>query len=296
MGWFSLALGAAELAMPRTLARLIGVEPSVTTSILTRIAGAREIASGLAILMQPRRPLPVQARVVGDVLDLGMLALAARRSTSTPRLLGGVAAVTGATALDVIAARGVKRAYDAANQPVIYSVTINKPTREVYAFYRQLSQLPRFMDYLESVVEQDARRSHWVAKLPVGKISWDAEIVDDVPGERISWQTVEGSPIHMRGAVTFTKTPGRDMTEVRVEMQLGFTGKAPSTTLAKVFAKPQIKGDLRRLKQVLETGEVLYSDASQHRRPHAAQPSEHIERKPEIYVPTTPTAQKGISA
>lgn len=64
------------------------------------------------------------------------------------------------------------------------------------------------------------------------------------------------------------------MTEVRIELQLGVLGSSPATSLARVFAKPQIKGYLRRLKQVLETGEVLYSDASVHRLPHPARPDE----------------------
>jgi uncharacterized membrane protein len=116
------------------------------------------------------------------------------------------------------------------------------------------------MDYLESVREIDSRRSHWVAKLPVGTISWDAEVTDDLPGKLITWQSAEHAPIRIRGKVAFSKAPGRNMTEVRVEMQLGFLGTEPSTTLAKFFSTPQIKGDLRRLKQVLETGEVLCSD------------------------------------
>lgn len=296
MGWFSLALGATELAMPRLLARAVGIEPSVAVSTTMRLAGVREIFAGLAVLMQPRRPMPMWMRVGGDAMDFGLLALAARRRTSTPRFLGGVAAVAGATALDVIGAMGLQRAHTAANRPVVYSVTINKPPAEVYAFYRRLSQLPLFMDFLESVTEHDARRSRWTAKLPFGKtVSWEAEITDDVPGRIIAWQSTEDSRIKTRGRVTFAQAPGRNSTEVRVEMALGFTGAAPSATLAKFFAKPQIKGDLRRLKQVMETGEVLFSDASEFRKPHPAQPAAEVQRRPQIFVPNPPTAEKGIN-
>jgi len=201
-------------------------------------------------------------------------------------------------ALDVIAARRQGRARR--QLPVIASVTINKPPMEVYEFYRRLEQLPQFMDYLASVTERESKVSHWVAKLPIGgTISWDARITEDRPGELIAWQSVEGSLIQSRGRVTFAKTPGRNMTEVRVEMQLGFLGTKPTTALAKFFGRSQIKGDLRRLKQVLETGEVLFSDASAHRGKHAAQPSpagqpgSKVSEQKLPFIPRPATAEKG---
>jgi len=299
LGWFSLALGATELLAPRALARAIGVDPRGATAATLRALGVREIGAGLGVLTQPHRPLPLWARVVGDAFDLGLLGLAiGGKRTSTPRLVGAIAAVAGVTALDVYAGHRTQQAVDAASRPVIFSVTINKPPREVYAFYRKLSQLPRFMDYLESVQEIDHRRSHWVAKLPIGTVAWDAEITEDRPGQLIAWQSAEGAKIKTRGRVTFTKTPGREMTEVRVEMQLGFLGTSPSAALAKFFARPQIKGDLRRLKQVIETGEVLYSDASLHRGPYPAQPTPAAEipglqRSQLPFGEPTPSAVKG---
>ncbi len=303
LGWFSLALGAAEIAAPRTLSQLIGIQPSTTTSLLMRFMGAREIASGINVLLQPRRPWPLWARVAGDAVDLALLGLGAARRTSALKLAGAVAAVGGVTALDVIASIKAQKAHAHANRPIIYSVTINKPPSEVYAFYRDFARLPRFMDYLEDVEVHDHRRSRWIAKpLGLGKtVAWEAEIVEDIPGEVIAWQSSEGSAIKTRGRVTFAKAPGRDATEVRVEMQLGFTGIGPSAALAKFFSKPQIKGDLRRLKQVLETGEVLMSDATVTRRPHPAQPSEpetvqaNAKHEYPVFVPNPPTATKGVT-
>ena len=246
------------------------------------------------MLARPRRSLPLWSRVAGDAVDLALLGAAARSRTSTARLAGAAVAVAGVAALDVWAARRAGRSV--ASAPVTYAVTINKSPGEVYAFYRKLEQLPLFMDYLESVTEH-GDTSHWVAKLPGGgTVSWDAKITADRPGKLIAWQTVEGSPIAIRGRVAFARAPGRDMTEVRVEMQLGVTGAEPSAALAKLFAKPQVKGDLRRLKQVMETGEVLYSDASQQRGPHPARPAEPGEHaQPAMFVPTTPTAEKGVT-
>jgi uncharacterized membrane protein len=303
LGWFSLALGAAEIGAPRFLARVIGLPPSTTTSLVMRLMGAREIAAGISVLLQPRRPWPLWARVAGDALDLALLGIGASKRTSGLKLAAAIAAVGGVTALDVIASVKAQKAHAHATRPILYSVTINKPPSEVYAFYRDFERLPRFMDYLEEVEVHDNRRSRWVAK-PMGTkstVAWEAEIVEDIPGELIAWQSVQGSTIQSRGRVTFTKAPGREATEVRVEMQLGVGGVGASAALARFFSKPQIKGDLRRLKQVMETGEVLISDATVTRRPHPAQPSErevidaNARHDLPIFVPNPPTATKGVT-
>jgi uncharacterized membrane protein len=295
IGLFSVALGAAQLATPRRLSKLIGVRPSVGMSTLLRALGIRELASGIAVLLQPRRPVPLWARVAGDVVDLGLLGLAATsRRSKRGRVVGAMAAVAGAMALDVVAARAVQDPYEAASRPVIFSVTINKPLHEVYRLFRDFSRLPTFMDYLESVTELDSMRSHWVARLPLGgTVEWDAEITEETPNHLIAWQSDPSSTLKTRGRVTFTRAPGRNATEVRVEMQLGFTGKAPSALLAKFFAKPQIKGDLRRFKQLAETGEVLFSDASEHELPHPAQPPEEVKRRPEVFLPPQSSSNRG---
>src|SRR6185436_9678445 len=298
LGWFSLALGLTEIALPEMLSRTIGIKPKSSTSWLLRAMGVRELLSGAGVLMQPHRPLPLWTRIAGDVVDLALLAVASQtKRSSAARLAGTMAAVAGVSALDVIAARRAHRTFAQANQPVIFSVTINKPPAEVYAFFRRLSQLPLFMDYLESVHEIDSQRSHWVARLPIGgTISWDARITEDRAGEVLAWQSIEGSLLSTRGRVTFARAPGRDMTEVRVEMQLGFLGTRPSTSIARFFTRSQIKGDLRRLKQVLETGEVLMSDASAHRRPHPARPpaqGDKLQHRELPFVEHPPTGEKG---
>ena len=96
-----------------------------------------------------------------------------------------------------------------------------------------------------------------------------------MPGELIVWHTVD-SPFAHRGRITFARAPGSDDTEVRVEIEVGFGAMSPSATLAKFLTRPQIQADLWRMKQVIETGEVLVSDASIHKGPHPAQPSEGV--------------------
>ncbi|HEX4455972.1 MAG TPA: SRPBCC family protein [Kofleriaceae bacterium] len=298
LGWFSVALGLTEIATPKLLAKLVGAHPTRGAALALRVAGVRELGTGIAILMMPNRPLPLWLRVAGDALDLAMIGVAAtHRKANGLRLAGAAAAIAGVAALDMIASVRAARAFEAANHPVVFSVTIAKSPREVYDFFRKLERLPEFMDYLDSVKQTDTTHSTWTAKLPAGgTVSWNAEIVDDRPGESIAWKTVADAPFELDGRVTFAQAPARDMTEVRVEMKLGVLGRAPSSLLAKLFAKPQVKGDLRRLKQVLETGEVLYSDASQHVLPHAAQPAkpaDHVKTTQLPFIPTPPTADKG---
>lgn len=183
-----------------------------------------------------------------------------------------------------------------AHSPVTATVTINKPPREVYEFFRRFERLPQFMTYLSSVEVGSNGRSTWTARLPFGRaVHWHAEIIEDRPGEVISWKSTPDSRIDVAGRVTFTRTVGRDMTEVRAEIRLGALGRGPSSALARLFARPQVKGDMRRFKQVMETGEVLYSDATVHRGPHPAQPSVRRDASPQIFISNPPTAEKGVA-
>ena len=128
LGWFSMGLGAAELAVPHELARLIGVGDCRPAPIVMRALGAREIASGLGLLIGRERPSGAWARVAGDALDLALLAWAARtHCTHRDRLAIAVAAVLGVTALDVIAGRRLARR--AAERPVTAATTIQPLAR-----------------------------------------------------------------------------------------------------------------------------------------------------------------------
>jgi hypothetical protein len=110
LGIFSLALGVAEVLGAKPLARAIGVDPDGSGPVVMRVFGFREIAAGIAVLMQSNRPLPLWVRVAGDAMDLGALALAARgKRSSGKRLAFAVAAVLGVTALDVIAGLRAQR-------------------------------------------------------------------------------------------------------------------------------------------------------------------------------------------
>ena len=127
-------------------------------------------------------------------------------------------------------------------------------------------------------------QSHWIANAPVGQpVQWDARIVEDLPGKRIAWQSLPGSGVENGGSVEFTPAPSGTGTEVRVtiayQMPGGALGKA-AATLSGESPEQQVNDDLRRFKQILETGQVLRSEgspkgavAARQLRQHAAQPS-----------------------
>jgi Predicted integral membrane protein len=274
LGWFSIGLGLAEVFVPKPLAKLIGVRKA--PSILFRVLGLREIISGVGILTNPRPAGWLWSRVAGDAMDLSLLGVAlAAGDSGRSRIIAATAAVAGVTALDVIEAQQLNR--DKNDRAVrVTSITINRPPEEVYRFWRNLENLPRFMSHLESVQVIDEERSHWVAKAPAGmKVEWDAEIAKDVPNQLIAWRSLEGADVDNSGMVRFDRAPGGRGTEVRVEVVYNPPGGALGAGIAKLFGEApeqQIKGDLRRLKQVLEVGEVVHSDSSIHSGPHPAQP------------------------
>jgi uncharacterized membrane protein len=260
LGWLSLGLGLAEIAAPRVLARAIGVDPRGRAPAAIRVLGARELATGLGILARPRQPLPLWARVAGDAIDLAFLAwsLGARR-THTQRLVGAIASVAGVAALDILASRRVTRSRRAAARPILRAITVYRPAADAYSFWRDFEQLPRVMSHVESVVDLGGGRSRWTVKLPAGgTVQWEAELIEDRPGERIEWRTVQGSSHLGRGCVTFRPILGGSATEVCVELA---RGRGAEAAIAGLFGGPQLEGDLRRFKQVLETGEVVRSDA-----------------------------------
>lgn len=241
LGWFSVALGVAELMAPRTVARLIGVAPTANACSVLRAYGARELGNGLAILAQPERSAWLWARVAGDAVDLATLSRAVgQESTSRGRTLAATLMVLGVTALDVVAAqqltlieeedevRSGRRSPRPAESTVrvAEAVTINHPLEQVKERWAQLDSLPESLRSL-------------------GKL-----------------QGENGEHADARGAVEFRAAPAGRGTEIRVELEYaprGFVG----TALANVFGGDptgQLRQDLRRVKQIFETGEIVLSD------------------------------------
>jgi uncharacterized membrane protein len=140
------------------------------------------------------------------------------------------------------------------------SVTINRPARELYGFWRNLENLPRFMRHLESVERVTDTLSRWRAKGPAGTtVEWNAEIINEVPDEVIGWRSIEGSDVVSAGSVNFEDAgPGRG-TRVRVRLQYNPPAGKLGAAVAKLLASDpatEIREDLRRFKQIVETGEI----------------------------------------
>jgi uncharacterized membrane protein len=140
------------------------------------------------------------------------------------------------------------------------TVTINKPAEELYQFWHNFENLPTFMKHLESVQVLDLRKSHWVAKAPMGqKVEWDADIINDQPNQLIAWASDEGADVDNSGFVRFQPAPGDRGTEVKVVLEYSIPGGAVASALAKLFGEEpeqQIGDELHRFKQLMEAGEI----------------------------------------
>jgi uncharacterized membrane protein len=143
------------------------------------------------------------------------------------------------------------------------SVTIEKPRAELFAFWRNFENLPRFMEHLVSVRVDSPTRSHWQAKAPAGRtVEWDAEIVNEVPDEIIAWKSVGEPDVSNAGAVNFSDAPGGRGTVVRVTLDYEPPAGRVGAILSHFFSEEpdrQTRDDLRKFKQLMETGEITTS-------------------------------------
>jgi uncharacterized membrane protein len=139
------------------------------------------------------------------------------------------------------------------------AIAITRPREEIFHFWRNFENLPRFMDHLESVQVLDARRSHWAAKGPGGtRVEWDAEIHNEIPNELIAWRSLPGSEVDHAGSVHFSPIHN-DGTDVRVILRYAPPAGTVGAAVARLFGEEpsqQVAEDLRRFKQVMESGET----------------------------------------
>jgi uncharacterized membrane protein len=286
LGMFSIGLGLAQVTMPGVIARLCGIDHDDDRNRrVMQLMGMREISHGVAVLSNQQPEKAMWSRVAGDALDLALLGKAmSNPDNNRAATLFATANVLAVTALDVMCARTLSRqpktvANAGAEDGIIRtkkSITVGRPVEEVYAFWRDFENFPRFMRHLESVSVLDERRSRWVAKAPAGKsVEWDAEMTEDVPNERISWRSLDGSEIYNAGTVHFQRAPGDRGTEVRVEFEYDPPFGKLGSKVASLFREEpgqQVRDDLRHFKQVMELGEIVFSDATKERGMHPAAP------------------------
>ncbi len=151
------------------------------------------------------------------------------------------------------------------------SVILNKSPEEIYRFWRNFENLPRFMNHLESVHKIDENRSRWRVKGPAGmNIEWDAEIISERPNEMIGWRSLPGATVDNAGSVRFEPAPGGRGTVVRVQLQYNPPGGRLGSAIARLFGEEpdqQLQEDLRRLKQLMEAGEIPTTEGQPSGRP-----------------------------
>lgn len=304
LGWLSVGLGIAHVVAPRALARMIGLRGNRRSWTAMRAIGLRELAVGIGILARPRSAGWLWARVGHDMSDLALLGSTfASKRAARGRVAAATAALLGVTALDALAVTRISRG-DGAPSPrarrprathATASITVNQPLEEVYRFWRNFENLPRFTAHLESVRVLDAHRSHWVAKSKAGvRVEWEARIVEDRPGEMIAWRSLDDIGMAASGSVRFMRAPGGRGTEVHVEMRYAPGGgliRAAVTLLFGAGFQHLLASDLRRFKQLIETGDVVRSDASIFRGPHPAQPPSDRDRPRPAPVGRSPEMQ-----
>ncbi len=286
LGWFSLGLGLMQIAAPRRVAELVGLEQRDQTNALMRAVGLREVVSGIGILTQAQPTPWIWARVGGDALDLALLTSAmGSPGADRNRVAAATAAVVGVTAADALLGARLSAEVEPAAQetseprsvPVATAITVGAPANRVYQAWEGFRNLPRFMGEFASVEVTDDRVSRWRAALPAGRsLEWDVEITESSPNERIAWQTSEGAPVAASGQIRFRQAPRDQGTEVIFTAEFTPPGGELGARIGGIFSDPigtKIQNDLRRFKQLMELGEIVASDDSVISGPNPAQPT-----------------------
>lgn len=275
LGLFSVALGLWEALAPRSVAKAAGVPRSDT---LLRFCGARELAAGAGIFGQGAGGPWLHSRIVGDGMDMAILAgaLTSKRSNRTRLALAAVA-VAGVTALDIYCAAqfsgkdGKRTPKALGTTRITRSVIIDRSPEELYAFWMNHENLVRTMEGVISVQKNSDGRSHWKVAGPAGTtVEWDATVTEARPSQLVSWEAVQGSDVLHRGTLRFDKAPGGRGTLLTVHLEYSAPGGVLAAKLARVFGQApeqMIATDLRRFKQFIETGEVARTEGQAAGRP-----------------------------
>jgi uncharacterized membrane protein len=167
--------------------------------------------------------------------------------------------------------RGRARASAEGDQALVgRTATIARPRQEIYEAWRDFTRFPTFMDNVERVEDLRGGRSRWTIKGPLGSdVELVTRIVEDVPGERIAWESEEGSAVDTSGIVELTDAPPGRGTYVRLLMSYDPPGGTIGRGIAKLLQREpniQARRDLRRFKQLMETGELTVNASPSARR------------------------------
>ncbi|GAA0928756.1 hypothetical protein GCM10009549_51370 [Streptomyces thermoalcalitolerans] len=265
LGWASALLGVPQVVHPAGFARGLGVDDTPRHRAATAAVGARELTAAAGLLARPH-PAWLWGRVGGDVMDLALLARALVRhdGRGTRRTAAATAAAALVTATDVYAA--VTRTRTTTEVEATAATTVGVSLDEAYDHWHRFDRLPVFMAHLDDVRVTGPRTSHWTAGAPFGRtVEWDAELTQDVPGRLIAWRSLDGADIDTSGEVCFAPAPGRRGTEIRATLRYALPAGPLGRAVARWFGEEprrQLDDDLRRFKQVVETGEVVRSEGA----------------------------------
>ena len=200
--------------------------------------------------------------VAGTALIYEGLKNEEKKSGIPMAIAGGLLFFRGATGHSIIySVAGKRKLPDTVkNINIMTKVTVNRPRQEVYNFWRKLSNLPLFMTHLDKVILTDETRSHWVAKIPgdIVKIEWDAEIVKEIDGELLSWNSLPHASVNNAGKVEFRDADvhGTELTMViTYRAPFGDVGEGIASMLNPVFKK-MIEKDIQNFKRYIEAGDL----------------------------------------
>jgi uncharacterized membrane protein len=213
-------------------------------------------------------------RTISAVLGALLLARGLRRGSLLRLLVGGGLLYRGLKGhsyiyeqLDINTAGGPTYGYarhklgaSAESPDVTRAVTIGKPANELYRFWRDPGNLTRIMGHFAEVSEAGEDRQHWKVQSPTGQsLEWDARIVNDQPGNSLSWESLPGAELPNQGSVHFHPAPGGRGTEVKLHLRFDPPGGAiGEAAMKRLSAAPSVLVDkaLYRFKSLVETGEI----------------------------------------
>lgn len=207
---------------------------------------------------QAGQPQPVIAAAGGLLLIYALWSRSWQSAVAGP--LGGALLYFGASGRNPLITMRTGGALHDEGVTLHSAVTIALEPQEVYDFWRRLENLPHFMAHLDSVEELGDGLSRWQARTPGGiPISWEARLTRDEPGRELAWETLPGANVRHRGRVTFAPATVGGGTALHVEMAYAPPGGALTAAVAELLnglTAQQVKEELRRCKQLLETGEI----------------------------------------
>lgn len=266
LGWFSIGLGVAEVAMPAQVGLLIGVRRG---SGILRLYGLREIFVGVGLLTQQPAGRPSRwlwARVAGDLLDIATVG--AHNNSDNPdreRAVSATAALTAIALIDFASAQNasrIERERLVGNPPgvAVGALTIDRSADDLYWLWKQPDARSRVLESMAKVSSTGDGSEHWQLTGPLGKtVEWDTRLTTDRPGEMVHWKTLNGVKTPYEGSLEFRPAPGDRGTEVIMRMQFdppgGPLGEAMASLL-KIVPDMAITKVLRRFKSLAETGEI----------------------------------------